>query len=166
MDLLKGSRQQAANIDSVKCAALTCRYTLEEFSGKLRRFEPSLGHFPTGDAFTKAGRKVQWAWFRKDQVTQLRNYLNIHIGTINLMLMSQGVIMLDVAADQSEDNNLNLQQRMDASIDALQKARRDAQANGSIVANNQSMLKRLLGLVSSDVLAQLKALQELVAKVW
>lgn len=49
-----------------------------------------------------AGRKVQFAFGRKSEVDRLRNYLNIRVGTVNMLLARQGLEMLKVAAEQTD----------------------------------------------------------------
>lgn len=166
VDHLRGPRHQTVNLDSIKCAALTCRYTLEEFLSRVTKYEPALGLYGSGNAFKNAGKRVQWVLSRKDQATQLRNYLNVHIGIINMMMINHGLGMLDVVTEEADNQSKDLQKRLADSNDALQDAQDSIGRNGLVAADNHSMLKRLFGVVTGDIIAPLQTLQDLVAKVW
>ncbi|KAF6238418.1 hypothetical protein HO173_003385 [Letharia columbiana] len=104
VDKLKGRGDQAVAIDQIKCAALTCKYPLEQLLAKIQKYEKSLGPGKSVAKVRDAGRKVCCALGKKDEANRLRNYFNLHIWTINMLMLQEGLERLDVASEQSDKN--------------------------------------------------------------
>ncbi len=166
VDKLKGRGDQAIAIDQIKCAALTCRYPLEEFLAKIQKYEKSLGLGKSIGKIKDAGRKVQYAFGKKDEADTLRNYLNIHVGTINMLLVRQGLEMLDVASEQTDKNQEELRDRIEGSSRELREVKGNVEAQVLAVKENSSLIQKLFGMVSGEISAPLKSLGQTVAKVW
>ena len=115
VDKLKGRSDQAIAVDQIKCAALTCRYPLEAFLARIQKYEESLGLGKSIGKIKDTGRKVQYAFGKNDEASKLRDYLNIHIGTINMLLVQQGLEMLDIASEQTSKNQEELRDKIEAS---------------------------------------------------
>ena len=103
---------------------------------------------------------------KKDEVNRLRDYLNIHVGTINMQLIRQGLELLDVAYEQSGRNQDDLKTGLDRSSKELKEVRGDLQAQALTVRENNFMLQKLFWMVGGDVAAPVKALVGMVTKVW
>ena len=166
MDKLKGRGEQAVAVDQIKCAALTCRYPLEDFLAKIQKYEKSLGTGKSVDKAKGAGRKIQYAFGKKTEANTLRSYLNIHIGTINMLLIQQGLKMLDVASEQSDKNQEELRDRIEGSSRELREVRGNVEAQALAVRENNSIIQKLFWMVSGEIAAPLKSLSQTVAKVW
>ena len=166
MDKLKGRSDQAIAVGQIKCAALTCRYPLEAFLDKIQRYEKSLGLGKSVGKIIDTGRKVQYALGKKDEAGKLRNYLNIHIGTINMLLVRQGLEMLDIASERTSKNQEELRDRIEASSKELGEIRGNVEAQALAVRENTSLIQKLFWMVSGEVAAPLKSLSQTVAKVW
>lgn len=166
MDTLKGDGDQAIAVEQIKYAALTCRYQLEEFLSKIRRYEKSLGLGQSIGRIKDAGRKVQYAFGKQEEANTLRNYLNIHIGTINMLLVRQGLEMLDVASERSDKNQDELRDRIEGSSRELREVRGNVEAQALAVRENNSIIQKLFWMVSGEIAAPLKSLSQTVAKVW
>ena len=166
MDKLKGCSDQAIAIGQIKCAALTCRYPLEDFLARIQRYEESLGLGKSVGKIKDTGRKIQYALGKKDEAGSLRNYLNIHIGTINMLLVRQGLDMLDIASEQTSKNQEELRDKIEASSQELGEIRGNVEAQALAVRENTSLIKKLFWMVSGEVATPLKSLSQTVAKVW
>lgn len=166
VDKLKGRGDQTIAVDQIKCAALTCRYPLEEFLAKIENYKRSLGLGRSAGIFKDAGRKVQYAFGRNDDGNTLRSYLNIHIGTINMLLVRQGLEMLDVASEQTVKNQEELRDRIEGSSRELREVRGNVEAQVLAVRENNSIIQKLFWMVSGEIAAPLKSLSQTVAKVW
>ena len=166
VDKLKGRGDQAIAIDQIKCAALTCRYPLEGFLAKIQKYEKSLGLGKSVGRIKDAGRKLQYAFGKKDEADTLRNYLNIHIGIINMLLVTQGLEMLDVASEQTDKNQEELRDRIEGSSRELRVVKGNVEAQTLAVRENNSLIRKLFWMVSGEVAAPLKSLGQTVAKVW
>ena len=166
VDKLKGRGDQAIAIDQIKCAALTCRYPLEEFLAKIQKYEKSLGLVNSIGKIKDAGRKVQYAFGKKDEANTLRSYLNIHIGTINMLLLQQGLELLDVASEQTDKNQEGLRDIIEVSSRELREVRGNVEAQTLAVRENKSITQKLFWMVSGEIAAPLRSLGRTVAKVW
>jgi len=117
---LTGPPSELPSINAIKCAALNCQYVLNEFAGKLQKYEKSLGN-GTGESSStehgsasitihqqqggkrkrglgKAGeqindnlKKMEWELFMKEDVRDLRTYLTSHVGSLNMRMITQGL---------------------------------------------------------------------------
>lgn len=157
---------QAIAIDQIKCAALTCRYPLEEFLSKARKYEKSLGLGNLDSKVKNVGRKTGWAVGRKADGDRLQDYLHIHIGTINMLLMQHGLEMLDVASRQTDKNQADLFKKIETSSRELRDVRRTAQAQLLAIKENNSMLHKLFWMVRGDTPTSFRALGDMVSRVW
>lgn len=165
MDKLKGRGDQAIAIDQIKCAALTCRYPLEEFLAKIQKYEKSLGLGKSVGKIKDAGRKIHYAFGKKDEANTLRYYLNIHIGTINMLLVQQGLEMLDVTSEKTDKIQEELRDSIEVSSRELREVRGNVEAQTLAVRENKSIIQKLFWMVSGEIAAPLKSLGQTVAKV-
>lgn len=166
MDKLKGRGDQAIAIDQIKCAALTCEDQLKDFLAKIQKYERSLGIGKSVSKIKDAGRKVQYAFGKKDEANTLRNYLNIHIGTINMLLVRQGLQMLEVASEQTDKNKEELKERIEDSSRELREVRGNVEAQSLAVRENNSIIQKLFWMVSGEIAAPLRSLSQTVTKAW
>ena len=85
---IQASPQQETEVNAVKAAALTCQYRLDDFAGKLKKYE-SLGHVGKASSADKAKfwrLKLQWGFSMETEVQSLRAYLIAHVGYLNMRL--------------------------------------------------------------------------------
>ncbi|KAL9065294.1 MAG: hypothetical protein Q9161_008323 [Pseudevernia consocians] len=85
---LQAGFQQETEVNAVKVAALTCQYRLDDFAGKLKKYE-SLSHPTKASSAEKAKlwRLKLQRGFRMDAEAQsLRAYLIAHVGYLNMRL--------------------------------------------------------------------------------
>lgn len=163
----------SATLDSIKCAALICRHPLEEFLAKAQTYESSLGIWSKNGVKSRA-KQVDWAFRRKEDIRKLRDYLSLHVNSINMLLLSYGLELVDLASakasqDQAETRQLisNSQKEMvDESRALTLSIRGDVASQKAIVQDNNSMLTRMFRMVSGDIAAPLKTLADTVVTVW
>lgn len=138
----RNDRDSARELDRLKCAALMCRLPLELFLKKIQKYENTLGVKSEWIDATvkKALMRTSWAFSKKDEVQKLQSYLNIHIGTINMMLLQHGLEGLDVASTKFEEQE-------------------------SVVKKNNSMLSSLLEFVMGDMIVSIKTLTSTVDQI-
>ena len=103
---------------------------------------------------------------KKEEVAQLRGYLNAHVGSLNMLLMARGLDMLGFAADQAAEEHENVQKRLSNSQAMTLEVQRDVQGQGVMLHRNASVLAQVFSLLSEEVIPQLKNLVELATKVW
>ena len=166
VDKLKGRGDQAVAVDQIKCAALTCRYPLEEFLIKIQRYKRSLGLEKSTKRIRDIGKKIQYRFRKMDKADRLRNYLNIHIGTINMLLIRQGLELLDLSSEQIYKNHQELRDGIKDSSRDLREVRGNVEAQTLAFKENNSLIQKLFWMVSGEIAAPLKSLGQTVAKVW
>ncbi|KAL6364458.1 hypothetical protein LRP88_01859 [Fusarium phalaenopsidis] len=89
---------QEAALNSVKVAALMCQYPLDQFASKLKKYERLDIQPQHGDSSSKSdrlkswGRKVQWGVGMEKDVVELRAYIATHVGSLNMRLITIGLL--------------------------------------------------------------------------
>lgn len=166
VDALNASDSQQPALNAIKCAALMCRHPLSEFLAKFQNYDGSLGLGKSKGLFRDLEKKSKWAFCKKDDVRRLRDYLNVHIGTINMMLMAHGIETLTAATKQATADNTNMQRGFKNNQNLLLEVKEDLMVQHVTIQGTGTVLGRLLGIVSGDIVPQLKALVDMATRVW
>ena len=145
-----------------------CRQPLEDFYRKIQKFEKNLGVGNSSGRLKDATRKAQWAFGlgKQAEVDRLRNYLDIHIGVINMQLIQYGFEKVDVASAERAADHQALKNSMDESVREVKGIGGDIQAQVLLVKESRTMIQTLLEMVGGDISAPLKALTGVVTKIW
>ena len=162
VDKLKGRGDQAFAIGQIKWAVLTCRYPIEQFLAKIQKYEKSLGLGKSVSKIRDIGRKVQYAFDKKEEAKKLRDYLDLHIGTINTLMLQNSLERLDVASEKSGETK----DRIESCSRELTNVKGSVEAQVLAVKENNSIIYNLLKMVSGEIAAPLQTLGQTVAKVW
>jgi len=151
--LQPGPGQEVA-VNSVKAAALMCRYPLEEFQANLKRYQllSKHGNHRKLDVVEGWVRKVQWNIFMPDEVQKLRAYIAAHVGSLNMRLLTLGLTTMTVAQTEALERDSVIQNELDGQM--------------RIVNENTVKVGTLYTLVTSQVMPQLQSLVGLAEKVW
>ena len=95
VEYLKCSPEQGPAITSIKVAALACQYPLEQFENKLNKFKILGTERPSQlsrvEKLNLWRRKLQWGFSMEDEVVRLRAYLMVHVGSLNMRLITHGL---------------------------------------------------------------------------
>lgn len=166
LDSLQPSAPDSKIYDSIRFAALSCRQPLEDFLQKIRKYEKSLGLWRSGNAVKAAKDKLEWTFGHKDAVDKLQKYLNVHLGTINLMLAEYGLESMAIATDKATMGNLHIQERLDNTRTLIEGLGSSIEGQQLIIQNTNSMVTRLLNMVSGELRASWQSLVDMVARVW
>lgn len=156
----------SANLESIKYAALSCRRPLEQFLGKIQKYDRALGIWGRANPIKNTADKLRWAFKEKDEIKKLQSYLNIHIGTINILLAEHGLEIMNLTSEKGELDQLHIRERLENTKTLMQWIKDSLIAQTAAVQNNSSMLTELFGMVSGELGSSLKSLREMVAKVW
>jgi len=156
----------SANLESIKYAALSCQRPLEQFLGKIKKYDKALGMWGGANTFKKTADKVRWAFGEKDEIKNLQSYLNIHIGTINILLAEHGLEKMNLAFEKGELDQLHIRERLDNTRSLMQWIKDSIIKQTAAVQNANQILTTLFGMVSGEIGSSLKSLGEMVAKVW
>jgi hypothetical protein len=166
LDKLHVGASSPTNLDSIKYAALSCRRPLEQFLANIKKYDKSLGTWSQPGSLRSAADKVRWAFGQKNEIIKLQSYLNIHVGTINILLAEYGLEMINISSEKNEANQLHVRERLESTHQVIQWIRNSVSAQGFAIQTTSSMLSKLLEMVSGEVLTSLKSFGEMVSKVW
>ena len=156
----------SANLESIKFASLSCQQPLEQLLGKIKKYDKALGIYSGANPIKKTADKLRWAFGEKDEIKKLQSYLNIHIRTINILLAEHGLEKMNLASEKGELDQLHIRERLENTKSLMQWIKDSVIAQTAAVQNTNSMLTKLLGMVSGEHGSSLKSLGEMVAKVW
>jgi hypothetical protein len=155
----------STSLDSIKYAALNCRRPLEQFLGKIRKYDKSLGVWGKEGRIVNTANKLKWGIGQKEEIRKLQNYLNIHVGTINILLAEHGLEKMDLASDKAAADQLDIRERLDETRGIIKTIRGSLAAQSLVVASTQRMTARLLDMISGDIRTSWQSLGEMVAKI-
>ena len=89
---LKCHPSQEPAVSAIKVAALVCQYPLDEFAGKLKKFDSLFisngANVSKTDRVKMWGKKLRWGFCMKEEVIRLRSYLVVHVGSLNMRLIT------------------------------------------------------------------------------
>jgi hypothetical protein len=88
---LKGSAERTPTINGIKVAALNCQFVLRNFLEKLKEYEKSLAYGKTRGLVVDSTKKVKYELAMQTEVQNLRAYLMMHTGSLNLRLSTEGL---------------------------------------------------------------------------
>lgn len=80
------SPDETASIEQIRAIALHCQQPLLDFMEKLRRREPSLGHFKTASTLATVGARLHWSLVSRADVDDLRRVLLSQMLALNVLL--------------------------------------------------------------------------------
>ncbi|KAF2664238.1 hypothetical protein BT63DRAFT_104735 [Microthyrium microscopicum] len=163
---LRSTDSVSTNVDSIKYAALSCRRPLEQFLTRIRKYESSLGVWSKGNSVKTAAAKLKWGfggWH--EEVRRLQSYLNVHVATINILLVEHGLEKIDIASGKSEVNHQNVQESIEQTHAAVANVGNSVAGQGALVKGMNTMLGRLFDAISGEFRTSLKSLGDMVAKV-
>ena len=158
--------EPSANVDSIKYAALSCRKPLEDFLAKVRRYEGSIGPYATSNPGDRVLKKIRFAAKYKSDIQRLQSYLNVHVGTINLLLIEYRFEKMEVANERTEDRQAQLRQQLAENRGVLDRIKCNLACQTFIVTKSMATLNQLYKMVSGELLTTWKGLEETVTKLW
>lgn len=166
LDKLGNSTHTSPTIDSIKFAALSCRHTLEEFLSKARNYDQSLGLRGGSSLVRRTKDKLRWSFAQKDDVERLQHYLNIHIGTINILLIEHGFERMEIARDTADAHNTQVRQQLTSSQSYLTKITNNISQQTAVWSNVQSAISGLPKLICGELKASWNVVERTIARIW
>jgi hypothetical protein len=109
--------------------------------------------------------KLKWGFAQKEEVRKLQGYLNVHVGTINILLAEHGLEKMDLASNEATASQLQIQQRLSDTRDIVDSIRGSLNAQALVIGTTQKMTARLYELIGGELRTSWRSLGEMVAKV-
>ncbi|PMD30058.1 hypothetical protein L207DRAFT_503230 [Hyaloscypha variabilis F] len=148
---LTGLPSELPSINAIKCAALNCQYVLDEFAGKLQKYEKALGK--AGEKIKDSVKKLEWEIFMKEDVRDLRAYLTSHVGSLNMRMITQGLSTASIAAKKADDNRTALERKLEELRDGMKVEFKEQQLT---LRKTNTLLDKVIDLVNDEIVPQLK----------
>ncbi|KAK4158665.1 hypothetical protein QBC43DRAFT_10485 [Cladorrhinum sp. PSN259] len=143
-----------------------CRYPLEEFSKRIiKPYEKTLGVKSTAGIAEITKRKLQWTFGNRGEVAKLRDYLGIHIGIINMELLTAGLGGLG-STTGSMICQPDTQRELEESRVALRNLDSRVQNQSSLVRAMESSIASVLSIIRNDVLGSLKEVLQAATSIF
>ena len=137
---------------------------MEQFLGQIKKYDKSLGVWSQRSPLKSATDKLRRAFGERDEIRKLQSYLNVHIGTINILLAEHGLEMMDIDSKKAEADQLHVRERLDGTRQLTNWINSSVSAQALAIQTTQSMLSKLCELVSGEFLTSWKSFGEMVAK--
>lgn len=167
LDKLQTKSGSSSSLDSIKYAALSCCRPLEQFLDKIQRYDRSLGVWAKNTGSLKGTLdKVRWAFGQRDEIHKLQSYINVHVGTINILLAEYGLEKISLASDKAEADQQDIQRRLDDTRGLLRQISDGSSTQLLVIRRVDSMTRKLLKMVNGELKASWKSLGDMVASVW
>ncbi|KAF2101331.1 hypothetical protein NA57DRAFT_34823 [Rhizodiscina lignyota] len=155
----------STSLDSIKYAALSCRQPLEAFLLKINRYEVSLGTHHNSRVIRRTVDKLKWEFVSKAEVQKLRGYLEIHVGTINILLAEHGLERMSIMEEKAESENLHIRERLDGARAIVEGMKGDVSALFAAGRYSQSMLTQLSNLITCQFMPSWRSFTQKVTQV-
>jgi hypothetical protein len=166
IDTLQQGCEQPATLDSIKYAALSCRQPLEEFLKKIRKYGRSLDVWTKGNIIQSAADKLKWTFGYKEEVKKLQNYLNLHVGVINMLLTEHGLAKMTIASEKTEADYLHIREKLQVTRALVNGINNSVTSQALVIQQVHSMLATLIQTVNGELRTSWRTLREMVANVW
>ncbi|KAF2800861.1 hypothetical protein K505DRAFT_227706 [Melanomma pulvis-pyrius CBS 109.77] len=165
LDQLDNTTSASTRLDAIKYAALSCRLPLEEFLDKARKYEKSLGIWNKVHIVKSTTNKLGWTFKQKDEIKRLQTYLNVHIGTINILLTEYGLEKMDMADRRAEADCARVRNQLQDTHIILEEVRRSLPDQALLLRNVHSMVRGIHKLVCGEMKSSLEHIGRMVRKV-
>ena len=155
---MNGLASQTPAVNDINAAVIACRHLLEEFFAKVQKYNQSSGVDRSRGKFKDAGRKIQWAYWKKEEVERLRTCLNVHVGAINMHLLRLGIEAHTRVTEEARTHRQALIKDIKETKDDLKEIRGDIKLQTIAATESRSIAQTLLALVCAEIVAPLKAI--------
>jgi hypothetical protein len=145
---------------------LSCRIPLEDFLAKVKKYEKSLGPWSRPQIVQAVTDKLGWTLRRKEDINRMQTYLNMHIGTINILLTEHGLERMALNDKKAEERAVQTQRQLHNAHSLIADIAQDLPAQAHAIRNMNTMLGGLYHLVCGEIRISLHELCQKVKKVW
>ena len=149
--------------DRIKCAALMCRYPLQEFLRKIEKYEGRIGlHAGSHSVFPR----LQWGLGKKGEIAKLRDYMNLHIGSINMQLLTVGLETLtEGLGNMGNDRQEEILQGLEQSRTAIAGLGSSVEGQGLLVRSIKDTMCTLIAMISGGIVTPLRDVLQVVTRI-
>lgn len=155
-----------ATLESIKASAVICQRPLQEFLGRIKRYERCLGESAKEGALATNMAKLRWRICEQGEVRRLQTYLHVHVGIINTLLIEHNLSRTKHAAQESKRDRWHIRKMIESIHRALTKIHNNVVAQAMAVTALKSTVERMFQMVNGEIAVSLGTLKEAVASAW
>ncbi|KAB8339200.1 hypothetical protein FH972_022134 [Carpinus fangiana] len=156
---------QEISIDAVRVAALSCRFVLDQFSVKLKKYA-ALSDGNTTSRLQKWYKGAKWKIEMTQDVENLRAYLAIHTASLNLRLSTHSVANSTLAAQQARDHTRLLHDGLETAINETRLIQHSLDEHKTVLESSTAAISNLLATISQDTGDRLNDVASKAEKIW
>lgn len=106
-------------------------------------------------------------WLRKkDDIANLTNYLDIHLGILNVSPVQHAITMLDIQLEQDGCNQADIKRNLEESSSLVATVASAVRAQSTLVQTSSRTLGILFSMINGDMRASLTQVVHLTQKAW
>lgn len=132
----------------------------------MQKYEASLGIWGRVNVGKAAADKISWTFKEKEEIQRLQTYLDIHIGTINMMLAGEGLERMNLYESKAKENALEVRESLNSAHATIDVIRNGVKGQVDMLGTMNSLLGSLCGVVSGEIISTLQQLSQVVNIVW
>jgi hypothetical protein len=157
---------QDRTVQSIKFAALSCRQPLEQFLAKIKKFDSTLDVWAKGQPSKSIVRKVHWGLSMKSAVTKLQGYLNLHIATINMLLVEHSLEKMNMAQNRADSDSFQVRERLGVAQDVIERIGNTVAGQMALIQHTHTTMRSLMNMISGEFRTSWRSLGQMVAQLW
>lgn len=166
LEHLEADDSSSTTLDSIKTAALLCQRPLQDFLDRVKKYDRDLGIPSNGNSLKSNITKIRWRFSQQDEAKRLQNYLNVHIGTINMLLIEHNLDKMNLASQKADEDRWYIKDRLEYTRSILAKIHNNLCAQAMAITATKSLVDRMFRIMTGELAASWKRLQDTVACVW
>jgi len=152
-------------LDSIKFSAMSCRTPLESFLNKIRKYDSTLGEGQPVKRIKTTARKIQFQFSTKDECQKLQNYLNLHVCSINTLLLEYGLETIDLQGKANEENRIEIKTLILGVRSDLNRVSGDVEYQRQLTYRTQSSIEKMINKIT-EWSGPLRTLNQMVSRLW
>ncbi|KAH7085728.1 hypothetical protein BKA63DRAFT_529309 [Paraphoma chrysanthemicola] len=165
LDRLDHGATHSSVVDSIKYTALSCRFPLEDFMRKIKKFDKSLGIRDQSSGVRKVTDKLRWTFGHGGEIQKLQMYLNVHIGTINILLAQHGLERADLNSKKADVDAQQIRKQLDTNTAILENVDKGLSGQSLLLRGVHSMLGNLYSFFRGDVQTSVEHFCQIINRV-
>lgn len=144
---------------------MSCRTPLESFLNKIRKYDSTLGEGQPVKRIKTAARKFQFQFSTKDECQKLQNYLNLHVCSINTLLLEYGLETIDLQGKANEENMIEIKTLLLGVRSDLNRVSGDVEHQRQLTYRAQNSIEKTIAKIMGWS-GPLTTLNQMVSRLW
>ena len=131
-----------------------------------KKYEKSLGIWNKSHTVKSTTDKLRWTFGSKHDIKKLQAYLNMNVGTINMLLAEYSLEKMDMASRRAEADSAQVRNQLHDTHIILEDVGRSLPAQALLLRNVCSMVDGIHKFVCGEMKASLEHFGRILGNVW